>query len=138
MRSGYILAICLTLFGAIDYWAEYQFFRHTDNDEYAWIMYLNFLFQPPVIGLCFHKRWARTTFRIILWVWTIAVFYTGIVASDLAGARDLFSGMIGSIKLHWFQFLLFGGAIFFSNSDKVKKDFGLLKEENEAVENLPQ
>lgn len=130
MKSGYILAICLLIFGALDFWVEYEFFRHTDNDDYAWIMYLNFIFIVPIIGMVMHKRWGLATFRFILWIWIIAAFWTGLIASNLAGADNLFEGMIGALKSHWLQFLLFFGLLFFSKTDKVKRDFGIVEKKD--------
>lgn len=131
MKSGYILAICLTLLGALDFWVQYEFFRHTDNDEYSWIMYCDLIFILPVLGLLFHKRWGLGFFRIVLWLWIIAVFWAGLIASNLNGSDNLFEGMVGSLKSHWLQFLLFFGLLFYSKTDKVKRDFGIVEKKVE-------
>jgi hypothetical protein len=131
MKSGYILAICLFILGSIDFWIEYEFFRHTDNDEYSWIIYCNAILIIPITGLLMHKRWGLGLFRFFIWLWIIAAFWTGLIIANTSGAPDLFAGMIGSLKSHWWQFILFFGLLYFSKTDKVKKDFGIVEKKIE-------
>src|ERR1043166_7915978 len=109
MKSGYILAICLFILGVIDSWVQYEFFLHTDYDEYSWVMYCNAVFIIPIIGLLMHKRWGLTVFRFFIWLWIIAAFWTGLIAANVNGAPNLFAGMIGSLKSHAVQFVIFFG-----------------------------
>jgi hypothetical protein len=131
MKSGYILAISVFILGLLDFWVQYETFQHTDNDEYSWIMYSSLVLIIPMIGLLMHKRWGLIFLRIILWIWILAAFWMGLIAAELNGADGIAEGMIGALTSHWLQFLLFFGLLFYSRTDKVKADFGIVEKKVE-------
>lgn len=127
MRSGHILALCLFILGAFDAWSQYNVLQRSDEgSEYIYLVWIDALFILPIIGLALHKKWALATLKVILWIWISAAFLMGTIAVNLAGSPDMLTGMIGSLKMHWLQFLIFFALLYFISTDKVKRDFGKL------------
>ncbi|HTL80314.1 MAG TPA: hypothetical protein VL651_01345 [Bacteroidia bacterium] len=126
MRSGHIISIIVILFTALGTWGDYKLISRTDTPhQYIWTLWINAIMIIPLIGLMMHKNWGRITLKIILWLGLGAAFFLGLAVANAGSDKGVMTSAIASLRSHWLLFIVYGGLLFYMNTEKVKKDFGV-------------